>query len=62
MRARDSPKFLRPMNAGEQHEILHRAFVGAAAPSCVMCGRPLGFKSFSEISDRWSTAFMCPAF
>jgi hypothetical protein len=41
--------------------LLLEQFGGGNGELSVLCGRPLGFKSFGETSDGWSTAFMCPA-
>ena len=41
VRARDGAKFLRPHDAGEAHEILHRVFVGAPGLRIGQVGEPL---------------------
>ena len=41
VRARHGAKFLRPHDAGEAHEILHRVFVGAAGVRVAEVGEPL---------------------
>ena len=41
VRARHGAKFLRPRDAGEAHEVLHRVFVGAAGVRVGEIGEPL---------------------
>ena len=41
VRARDGPKFLRPADAGEAHEVLHGGFVRAAGARVREIGEPL---------------------
>ena len=41
VRARHGAEFLRPHDAGEAHEILHRVFVGAAGVRVAEIGEPL---------------------
>ena len=41
MRARHGPKFFRPHDAGEAHEVLHRVLVGPARVGVGQVGEPL---------------------
>ena len=41
MRARHGPKFLRPHDAGEAHEVLHGVFIGPARVCVGQVGEPL---------------------
>ena len=41
VRARDDPKFLRPHDAGEAHEVLHRVLIGAPRVRIAQIGEPL---------------------
>jgi hypothetical protein len=41
VRARDGAKFLRPHDAGEAHEVLHRIFIGTPCLRIAQIGKPL---------------------